>query len=332
LDVLSAIERVELRIDVSHAVPLDGPHVVAMTAWLPASAAMPPVALFAAPGGGYTRHYYDIHVPGHERYSQAEAHAASGFVFIAYDPLGVGDSSTQRLRDYTIAQLAAANDAAVREVRRRLLTGRLSDALPPLPGLTCIGLGQSMGACLTIAMQGRYRSFDAIAPLGYSAIHTVLPQRDVAARERALQAHARIGIRASRDISVEESSREVADFVYPFHWEDVPREIVEADMAGGYPLRKTAPAWGSLTVPPCAVQMMTRGIVADEAAAVEVPVLIAMGERDVCPQPHAEPAAYRSSRDVSLHIVPRMAHMHNFASTRERLWSRIEAWARRVAS
>src|SRR2546427_469009 len=52
----------------------------------------------------------------------------------------------------------------------------LSEALPPLPGLVRIGIGQSMGGCLTVVMQGRHATFDAIAPLGYSAIHTVLPQ------------------------------------------------------------------------------------------------------------------------------------------------------------
>jgi pimeloyl-ACP methyl ester carboxylesterase len=103
-------------------------------------------------------------------------------------------------------------------------------------------------------------------------------------------------------------------------------------MVGGYPLRKTAPPWGSLTVPPCAVTMMTPGVIAAEAAAVKVPVLIAVGERDVCPEPHAEPTAYRGSSDVSLFIAPRMAHMHNFASTRALLWSRIASWSRRVAA
>lgn len=327
------MEKIELRIDVSAAVPHPGTHEIALTAYLPPAHALPPrpVALFASPGGGYTRHYYDMQPPGHAGYSQAEAHVRQGTIFISYDHLGVGGSSTQHLREYTVAQLAAANDAAVREVAARLQCGRLSDALPPLPGLTRIGIGQSMGGCVTIVMQGRHETFRAIAPLGYSAIHTVLPQRDAADRQRGLDHHAAIGARDVGAISVEEASQGVVDFVYPFHWDDVPADILAADMEGGYPLRKTAPAWGSLTVPPCAVTMMTPGVVAAEAASVKVPVLIAMGERDVCPDPHAEPSAYAGSRDVSLFIAPRMAHMHNFASTREQLWTRIESWSRRIA-
>lgn len=47
---------------------------------------------------------------------------------------------------------------------------------------------------------------------------------------------------------------------------------------------------------------------------------------------HAEAAAYPASRDVSIFIVPTMAHMHNFASTRERLWQRLHDWSRMVAA
>ena len=304
-----------------------------MTAHLPSPEALGPrpIAIFASPGGGYTRRYYDLQPPGHTGYSEAEGHVARGFIFISYDHLGVGDSSTEHLREYTVPELAAANDAAVREVVWRLRDGSLGGGLPPLPIVTRIGIGQSMGGCVTIVMQGRHQTFDGIAPLGYSAIHTVLPQRDAVERQRALDHHARIGSRDVAEISVEEASQGVVDFVYPFHWEDVPADILAADMEGGYPLRKTAPAWGSLTVPPCAVTMMMPGVVATEAAAIKVPVLIAMGERDVCPDPHAEPSAYKASNDVSLFVVPRMAHMHNFGSTRAQLWSRIESWARRIA-
>jgi pimeloyl-ACP methyl ester carboxylesterase len=327
------MNRIDLRIDVSSAVPLAGRHEVAMTAFLPSADSLgsKPIAIFASPGGGYTRHYYDIQLPGHSGYSQAEAHVRSGFIFVAYDHLGVGDSTTEHLGDYSVPQLAAANDAAVREVTRRLVTGTLSDGLPPLPNLACIGIGQSMGGCVTVVMQGRHATFDAIAPLGFSALHTVLPQRDAAERQRGLDHHLRVGSRDVAQISVAEASQGVVDFVYPFHWEDVPADIVAADMVGGFPLRKTAPPWGSLTVPPCAVTMMTPGVVAQEARAIKVPVLIGVGERDVCPDPHAEPSAYTGSGDVSLFIVPRMAHMHNFASSRQQLWSRIERWARRVA-
>ena len=73
--------------------------------------------------------------------------------------------------------------------------------------------------------------------------------------------------------------------------------------------------------------MMTPGSVAAEAAAIDVPVLIGCGERDVVPDPWAEPTAYRASSRVSVVVVPRMAHMHNFARTREQLWRAVNHFA-----
>ena len=71
------------------------------------------------------------------------------------------------------------------------------------------------------------------------------------------------------------------------------------------------------------------GSVSREAAAIEVPVLVGSGERDVIPDPWAEPTAYRGSANVAVTVVPRMAHMHNFAHTRALLWDAIANFARR---
>lgn len=327
------MNKLELRIDVSKAVPLPGPLEVALSVYLPDPAQLDPrpIVMAAFPGGGYSRGYFDMHFPGHEGYSQAEHHTAAGLVFIAGDHIGVGASSLPDLSRLSIEMIADANDCAVREVLARLEAGTLSPEFPPLRRPLRIGIGQSMGGCITIVMQGRKQTYDAIAPLGYSAIHTVLPQRSEAARRKSMEGHVHHRGEDLARLSVAESSRSIEDFVYPFHWEDVPKDILDADMAGGYPLRKTAPPFGSLTIPSCAIQMMAPGCVTAEAAAISVPVLVADGERDTCPDPLAEPSAYRGSRDVSVYVVANMAHMHNFASTRRHLWERLVHWSRAVA-
>ena len=76
---------------------------------------------------------------------------------------------------------------------------------------------------------------------------------------------------------------------------------------------------------------MLPAFVAREAAAVRSPVLLAYGEIDVTVEPLADAAMFRSTSDLSLLIVPRMAHMHNFAPTRQRLWRRLSEFAFRVA-
>lgn len=323
----------EWRIDVASCVGAGSPIEIAVTVFLPepASLTSPPIAIFGVPGGGYSRGYFDMHFPGHDAYGEAEYHTAHGFIFVACDPVGVGDSTLVDPTDITFEMLAATYDAAVREVSRRLVGG-LVDGVSALPGLRKIGIGQSMGGKVTVLAQGRHETFDGVAILGASAIHTVLPQPSKAQYEASRAAHVIARGTAVDGSSVAESSRSIGDFVYPFHWEDVPRDILDADMSGGYPLRRApAPAFGSLTIPPCAVTMMSPGAIAREAGNVQVPVLVGVGERDTCPEPMAEPAAYKNSRDVAVYIVPRMAHMHNFASTRVMLWDRIEAWARRVA-
>jgi pimeloyl-ACP methyl ester carboxylesterase len=117
-----------------------------------------------------------------------------------------------------------------------------------------------------------------------------------------------------------------------FHHDDVPRDVVDADMRD-FPARGgNVPTWGSATAPPCAMSMLSPGVVAPEAAVISVPVFVGTGERDVVPDPHAEPRAYPRSRDITVSICPHMAHMHNFASTRERFWRRIHSWGTSVAT
>lgn len=329
------IRTISLRLDVTGSAALPGTLEIAATVFLPDAAMLPerPVAIFAFPGGGYARGYYDLHFPGHTGYSEAQYHAEGGFIFVALDHLGVGESSVTGLATMQIEDIAQANDAAVRELTVRIESGTLAADFPAVPTLFKVGAGQSMGGGLTILMQGRHRTYDAIAPMGYSAIHTVMPQKNEADRLRGIEGHGRKAGRHTNpsELDLTASSQSTPDYVYPFHWEDVPADILDADMAGGYPIRKSAPAWGSATIPNCVIAMMSPGFVAEEAAAIEVPVLMAMGERDTIPDPMAEPAAFKRANDVSVLVVPRMAHMHNFASTRALLWRRFHGWARMVA-
>ena len=327
------MRKVELQVDVSESAGFDGKQHLACSVYLPDVESLPasPIVIFAVPGGGYSRGYYDMHFKGHEGYSEAEYHTRRGIIFISCDHLGVGASSLPDPDRITLNLLAKCYAACVRRILEQLDRGEIDPAFPPVKSPVVVGIGQSMGGCVTVLTQGQHRVFDGVGILGYSGIHTRIPQKDAADQERAI-----VRRRLTRDadvskLSVAETSSQVADFIYAFHWEDVPAPILEADMGDGFPRKKRVPPFGSVTLPPCAVQMVVAGAVAEEAAAIQVPVLIAVGERDVCPDPYAEPKAYSQARDIMLAIIPRMAHMHNFASTRERLWRRTHAWARLVS-
>jgi pimeloyl-ACP methyl ester carboxylesterase len=112
-----------------------------------------------------------------------------------------------------------------------------------------------------------------------------------------------------------------------FHYDDEPADLVAADMIEFPTRRGQMPEWGTPTIPPCAMSMLSPGAVAPEAASITAPVFVGAGERDVCPDPWSEPQAYKAATDVTVYICPRMSHMHNFASTREMFWARLYGWA-----
>jgi hypothetical protein len=122
-----------------------------------------------------------------------------------------------------------------------------------------------------------------------------------------------------------------ADWRYGFHWEDVPEHLVSVDVASKPPTFGAVAPWGSATVPNIGALVLP-GVIAREAAAIDVPVLIAMGERDVWQDSLREIAAFQSANDLSLSIIPRMADIHNFAGKRRRMWRRIDAFVYQAAA
>jgi pimeloyl-ACP methyl ester carboxylesterase len=312
--------RHELRVDVSQTVPYRSAEL-AVTLITPDDAERGPRTLVLGfPGAFYGRGYWDITHPG--GYSQAEYHAERGWLFAGIDHLGVGDSSQPDPAGLTLETLAAANHAASQSIINALRDGTLVAGLDPIDIARTIGMGQSTGCCVSIITQGRHRTFDALAVLGYSAVRSVISTSagpiDAPVIERG-----RTDVTVS-DYAVAEVGAEA--IIRMFHWEDVDPTLWAADVGSGYPIRTDMPPWGSASAPPAFVAAIAPGVVATEAASIEVPVFIGLGDRDVCPDPRAESAAYRSIRDFTLAIVPRMAHMHNFASTRHQLWARIHGW------
>jgi alpha-beta hydrolase superfamily lysophospholipase len=332
------MQPLDLKIDVTEAAALDEPVEVALTAHLPDPELLgdQPVVCFGKPGGGYSKGYFTVDLPGPGHGAQADWHAERGWIFVSVDHLGVGEStvpSDPANLDYTV--VAAGSQAAEQELLDRLTKGTLVDGYPAVSDPLVLGIGQSMGGCLTVIQQGRYHCYDGIGVLGYSAVHTttllapgvrgVFPwvPRDVRPSEGII-----VGALAAQAEAVAEAPETLPPMGWGFHYDDVDPEIVRTDLSD-FPTRNgRVPAWASATLPmSVAVWCMAPGAIAPEAAAVTSPVLVAMGERDVIADPKGEPRAYLSARSVDLYICPRMGHMHNFASTRELFWKRIETWA-----
>lgn len=334
------METLDLEIDVTEAVALGEPARIAATVFLPPAASLgePPVVCFAKPGGGFSRHYFTADLPGPASGSQAEWHADRGQIFVALDSLGVGDSSqhepASRL-DFNV--VTAGNRAAERTILERLEAGILTPDFPAIRAPVSIGIGHSMGGCLTLVQQGRHHSYDGIAILGFSARHIRTPtpadrapvvaawrlptggdESPVLLNEKAFVEAFRACHDAdptSDDVLANRSS-ELNTWLYFYD------DVLEHLAAYG---PEDSP-WMSPSTPGLIKFVLTPGIVAPEAAAVDVPVLAAVGERDVVADLWREPGAYLSTQSMDLYQCPRMGHMHNFAGTRELLWQRLHNW------
>lgn len=312
--------RKELRVDVSAAAGTGEQLTVTATVLLPDGLAGAPgeprTVVVGFPGGGYNRSYYDLDIPGHDGYSQARYHLARGQVFVACDHIGVGDSDIPgRPLDYDA--VARANMAAARDILRRLRDGGVATDVPPVNVAAAAALGQSFGGFLLIIGQAADPVFDGIAILRYSARAPQTPWPAQLTLDDVLSLRGGNG----RDHPMRPW----------FHRDDVPDDIMLADMTKHPGSLKSAAPWSTAANPGGPAVRPSRrpretGTVAADAARIGVPVLTACGEVDMVPDPWREPAAYRGSPHVTTAVIPRMAHMHNFASTRHELWGVIDDW------
>jgi pimeloyl-ACP methyl ester carboxylesterase len=344
---------VELQVDVTEAAALGMPAEIAVSAILPDPDQLlsSPIVCFGFPGGGYSRRYFTTDLVGGDPGGEAQWHVNRGWIFVAIDHLGFGDSTTPEGNELNYDNVAAGNKVAVETVLAKLADGTLLEGYPTVTEPTTLGIGQSMGGCFTIVLQGQHQVFDGIGALGYSAIHTVVPSKpggpqavwpwmlrgsnletDVPLNLAAVMAAA--GPAMGDPETMEQMGQDGAEhpFQWAFHYDDEPASIVARDMKGAAGDLEDLAPWRSASTPTCGIFMVAPGTVATEAASITVPVFVGVGERDVVPNPWMEPFAYKSATDISLFVCPTMAHMHNFASTRHLFWERLHSWGTGVAA
>ena len=148
-----------------------------------------------------------------------------------------------------------------------------------------IGIGQSMGGCLTIVQQGRYHCYDGIGVLGYSAVHTHPPTAPgtppIVSPWVPRDALPSDGIFTNGPALSEVTPGEVVRIdamAWGFHFDDVDPAVVTRDLDDFPARRGDVPPWGSATVPmTVALWCLAPGAVLPEAAAIRCPVLVAHG-------------------------------------------------------
>jgi pimeloyl-ACP methyl ester carboxylesterase len=279
-----------------------------------------PLALVCLPGGAMTRRYYDL-LPAHpdESFSFARQMAARGFLCVLVDHLGVGES-TRPPDGYALTAdiLAAANADATEQVLTRINNGSAVKDLPPMPDIRSVGVGHSMGAMLTVLQQAQYPRHAGIAVLGFSTrgLPEYLPPE---ARELAGDPVA--------------ARREVPRLARAMFREDYPKIGRSSDGSQLYAGLHADPVGVEAIksarerlLPVPAYMSMLPGNVAPEAARIDVPVFVGLGELDIAGSPQEAPQAFTASPAVELVVLPKTGHSHFIFGGRHELFDRLAGW------
>jgi len=281
-----------------------------------------PVVVLAVPGGTYHRRYWDLQPPGRDGYSQAEWVARRGDVFVALDYAGGGDSSRPADGDFlTLEVCGDAAHAAFLEISERLVAGTIAPGLPALATPTFVGFGQSLGGFITMIQQGKYADYAGIAVLGASPLlidnipfHRELTGVPADERRRMIMADNAASSGVDELPMYHGAPRRF--FTGIFHVEGVAEDLVAYDEAECETLISRVTG----------VDGMTPGYAAPWADRITSPVFLGFGDADVASDPRREPTGYPASRHITVATFPDMAHMHNFADTREQLWQALADW------
>ena len=186
-----------------------------------------------------------------------------------------------------------------------------------MPRLTTIGVGHSAGASITAYQQSRHRSHRAIALLGYGGggLATHLNDRE---KEFAHRPDAVIG--------------EIAELVRERFGEPLPMQrrgssqfLVGAPMPES--VRDALVACRTPLLALVGLSSMIPGTTSPVLAQIDVPVLVAHGNRDIAGPLPAVALLLSASNDLTLFVLDDSGHNHNVAPTREQLWDRLGRWA-----
>ncbi|HEX3964561.1 MAG TPA: alpha/beta fold hydrolase [Trebonia sp.] len=312
--------RAVLRVDVSDVAPPGCKElafeVIAQAAGLDA----PRAVLLCFPGGGMTRGYFDLAVPG---YSFARYASERGFLVVLVDHPGTGDSDAPddgwSLTPQAVAGIEAA---AVNRALAMLRAGDVDGIPPPAPTTTVIGVAHSMGAHLLIRQAALYAGLVLLGWAGNGlpqyldpADRTLgqLDATDPVAFARELVASARRRFNEPFPVMRRGSSRLLVKSALPA---DVRQELAD------------------VRAPLLAIvghASMIPGSAKRAAAAIDVPVFLGVGENDIAADHRLIPNEFPASRDITLYVLPEAGHNHNVESRRVQLWERVTSWAAQLA-
>jgi pimeloyl-ACP methyl ester carboxylesterase len=306
---VDGVARHEWRLDVSPALATGEALEVAASLVLPDDSS-PLALLVCLPGGFLSRRYYDLEVDGDRSFSFAQHMAGCGYATLAFDHLGVGDSSRPQdgwLLD--VDTLARANQAALETALTRW-DAQVGARVPT------IGVGHSMGSCLSVAQQARFAPHAALVLFSFTTagLSPFLQGRE--AQFAGDPAAARANIVAL--------ARERFGSAYPSDEADSSTAAFSVGSAPPAAQRALeAAATGVLPIP--GLLSMIPGGYTPWADEVRVPTFVAVGDHDLHGADEAA-ASLPNAPGVISYTLEDCWHCHNVANNRQQLWNRVARW------
>jgi pimeloyl-ACP methyl ester carboxylesterase len=263
--------------------------------------ALPRALLVCVPGGGVSRGYFNLAGD----FSFVRAMTAAGYAVLTFDPPGVGGSP-------------APDDGFA------LSVSNVSDALccglanfgrehPELAALPCLGVGHSAGAMNVAVMQDRHRPFAAVMLLcfGSGGLPSELTTEELDARADALE---------SDEVVAALARKHFGGQAFP----TVP------DRAGTSDAALALRAVHDHVIATIALRSMMPGNVREELSRIDVPVLLAAGEKDITGPAHLLAKDYIACRDLCLFIVPQAGHHIFVTPAAQNFFARAARWLGRM--
>lgn len=314
------------KIHVGTLIKDEEPLEVAVDIFIPAQPAKPAIVYFCLPGSGQTKDYFHLDVRTEDDvahsidFSFARQMAARGAITVSIDHLGVGRSSRPLdgfalTPDIMVAAIAHVVDTLKAELRAGTV-----DASLPATELRSIGVGHSMGGLLTILTQAERRCYDALVILGYSGTgreaHVTDAERPYMDDPSGLRANI---VRITRLRTQE-----------PYMTIDTRgrgRALYGGDAADRNALRAVKAAGDKMLAVMSFFAMIPNSAKA-ECAAIDVPLLAAVGDADITGDAHAIPARFPACSDITLLVLKDTGHTHFTFASCEQLFERIGRWGR----
>ncbi len=166
--MVAGVTKVGLMVDLAGRGP-SGCRRIATDLFVPDESNASPVIWCCVPGGGISRAYFDLAIPGSDDlYSMARFAAQRGHYVLTIDPPGVAESDSPD-DGYELTPRAVADvlDVVVRDVLAMIGAGEV-DRVSAGKFQVVIGVGHSAGGLLVACQQARHRTFRAVALLGFS--------------------------------------------------------------------------------------------------------------------------------------------------------------------